>query len=103
MTEQLPAKRYVLCGLSARALHHFVLPLAGRSKYGEPDNYNAYGSLEAIVDVDEQRVRKFFEREGWQTRYGKPEDLDAILRETQADALLVTGPDHTHCEHILAG
>lgn len=105
-------KRYALCGLSSRALEHFVRPLWGALPPGEPSaafapDFSSRAQLVAVLDPDALRAQRFnaLAREA-----GRPEvpcyaadAVERMLDETRPDALLVASPDATHAEYILAG
>ncbi|WUJ70887.1 Gfo/Idh/MocA family oxidoreductase [Kribbella soli] len=107
-------RRYAVCGLSARGLASFVLPILGLTDrtadggfgYGsDEDDLSEYAEVVAIVDTDADRVAEFnqaLQRLGRtpipffaQTQY------DELLATVAPDAVIVTSPDHTHAEYIL--
>ncbi|HWL52462.1 MAG TPA: Gfo/Idh/MocA family oxidoreductase [Chthoniobacteraceae bacterium] len=95
--------RYALCGLSSRGIHHFLLPLLGRSPL-PGDDYRALGEVVGVFDLDAERVDAFNRKQGTEIAHFAPEQgVEEMIRETRPDVLLVAGPDHTHCEHALAG
>ncbi|MGN6743224.1 MAG: Gfo/Idh/MocA family protein [Amnibacterium sp.] len=101
-------KRYALCGLSSRALEHFVRPLRGApdGPAGRP-GFSDRTELVAVLDPDAARVQAFNARERLAGRREVPhypaDAIDRMLEETRPDALLVASPDVTHAEHIRAG
>ena len=97
-----PKVRYAICGLSVRAIYHFILPLLGKSSAGQDFSDNA--ELVGILDPDRERVEKFAQKFALKIPWFSPEQgAEVMIAETQPDVLLVAGPDHTHCEYILAG
>lgn len=87
-------KRFVVCGLSSRAIHMYVEPLFANPVWGE---------LVGIVDIDRERVEAFLAAKGLSLPFCLPDAVDGLLKETGADAVLVTGPDVSHVDYILAG
>lgn len=100
-----PSKtRYALCGLSIRAIYHFLLPLLGKREGEGANNFSATSEVVAIYDIDRERVAMFLEKYGLQIPIYTPEEgLEAMLKETQPETLLVAGPDATHFEQIVCG
>lgn len=108
-------RRYVVCGLSARGLASFVLPILGLTDrtadggfgYGsDEDDLSEYAEVVAIVDTDEARVAEFnqaLERLGRAPiPFVAQAQYDDFLATARPDAVIVTSPDHTHAEYILA-
>ncbi|MGW7680960.1 Gfo/Idh/MocA family protein [Kribbella sp. NPDC054772] len=107
-------RRYAVCGLSARGLASFVLPILGLTDrtadggfgYGsDEDDLSGYAEVVAIVDTDADRVAEFnraLERLGRAPIpfYPQPE-YDEMLARVGPDAVIVTSPDHTHAEYIV--
>lgn len=97
-------KRYAICGLSIRGIHHFLLPLLGKKGDEINDDFSAHSEIVGIFDTDTERCRQFLAQYQLEIPCFTPaQGVDAMIRETRPDVLLVTGPDYTHCEHILAG
>ena len=94
--------RFVICGLSVRGIYHFVLPLIGKNREGGT-NFNDQAELVGILDLDRGRVEAFLKKAGVQIPYYPANAVDQMLKETQPDVLIATGPDVTHCDHIVAG
>jgi predicted dehydrogenase len=107
-------RRYAVCGLSARGLASFVLPILGLTDrtadggfgYGsDEDDLSGYAEVVAIVDTDADRVAEFnnaLQRLGRspipffpQTQY------DEMLATVVPDAVIITSPDHTHEQYIV--
>ncbi|MEI8309969.1 MAG: Gfo/Idh/MocA family oxidoreductase [Verrucomicrobiota bacterium] len=95
-------KRYALCGLSTRAIYHFVLPLIGKNREGGP-NFDNTAELVGILDADRARVETFLGKVGVCIPIYPPKAIRRMIKETKPDTLIVVGPDVTHCDHIVAG
>src|ERR1044072_1065873 len=88
-------KRYVVCGLSNRALASFVLPML-----------EVGATVAGVGDPDEARVAAFnatvlpdgHERVPWYA----PDDFDRMVDELKPTTVIVTSPDHTHADYIVA-
>jgi len=97
-----PKTRYAICGLSARAIYHFVLPLLGKSNTAE--DFSGETEIVGILDLDRERVEEFCQKFALTIPWFSPEDgAEMMIRHTKPDVLIVAGPDYSHCEHILAG
>ncbi|MFG1912160.1 Gfo/Idh/MocA family protein [Kribbella sp. NPDC048928] len=107
-------RRYAVCGLSARGLASFVLPILdltdrttdGGFGYGsDEDDLSGYAEVVAIVDTDADRVAEFnraLERLGRNpVPYFTQRQYDQMLDSVVPDAVIVTSPDHTHEQYIL--
>ncbi|MFD7160653.1 Gfo/Idh/MocA family protein [Kribbella sp. NPDC059898] len=105
----MPAiRRYAVCGLSARGLASFVLPILGLTDrtaeggfgYGaDEDDLSQYAEVVAIVDTDADRVAEF--NASLEAPIPYFADYDEMLKTVVPDAVIVTSPDHTHAEYIL--
>ena len=88
-------KRYVVCGLSNRGLASFVLPMLETG-----------ATVAGVVDPDKARVEAFndsvlpegHERVPWYA----PDDFDRMVDELAPTTVIVTSPDHTHADYIVA-
>jgi len=94
--------RYALAGLSIRGIYQFALPLLGLNRPGGT-NFDDRAVLAGILDVDGDRVRTFLEKTGRSVPWYPAHAMRRMLDETGARTLIVTGPDGTHCGHIVAG
>ena len=94
--------RFVICGLSVRGINHFVLPLLGRNRPGGT-NFQEHAELVGILDVDRDRVATFLAKVGVRIPYYPADAVPRMIQETRPDVLIATGPDGTHCAHIVAG
>lgn len=97
-------RRYAVCGLSARGLASFVLPILGLTDRTE-DDLSGYAEVVAIVDTDADRVAEFnqtLERRGRPPiPYFTQTEYEEMLAAVVPDAVIVTSPDHTHEQYIL--
>lgn len=94
-------KRYVLCGLSTRAIHHFVLPLTGKSPGPHGNDFRDCAELCAVLDIDAGRVAAFNEKIGLNLKHYAAGDFDRMIDEQRPDIVLVAGPDDTHFEYVM--
>ncbi len=92
-------KRYVLCGLSTRAINHFVLPLTGNNPAG--NDFRDCAHLSAVLDIDQGRVAAFNEQLNLDLHYYDPDSFDRMITEERPDTVLVAGPDYTHYEYVI--
>lgn len=96
--------RYAICGLSVRGIYHFVLPLLGKSPFAVGEDYSDRSELVGILDLDRDRVEEFSKKFAIQAPWFSPEQgVEAMIRDTKPDVLLVAGPDYSHYGHIMAG
>ncbi|MFA6294177.1 MAG: Gfo/Idh/MocA family oxidoreductase [Victivallales bacterium] len=94
--------RYAVCGLSCRGIYHFVFPLLGKNHPGGP-NFNETSELVAVLDIDERRVRAFYEKAGVQIPFYPPDGFGRMIAEMKPDVILVVSQDYSHCEYIVKG
>ncbi|WP_026876517.1 Gfo/Idh/MocA family oxidoreductase [Jiangella gansuensis] len=107
-------RRYVVCGLSNRGLAGFVLPLLGGGEAREHgalgfgggwEDLSAHGEVVAVVDPDRRRVEQFNAEllpGGPGLLWFAPGDFETMVAEVNPDTVIVTSPDHTHADYILA-
>ncbi|MFV0533964.1 MAG: Gfo/Idh/MocA family protein [Cumulibacter sp.] len=101
-SENTPKLRYLVCGLSVRAIYHFVLPLLGKTQSEE--DYSDVAEIVGIIDPDRERVEEFCRKIDREIPWFNPAlGIQKIIEDAAPDALLVTGPDFTHCDYIIAG
>ncbi len=93
-------KRYGLCCLSIRAIHHFALPLLGLATEG--NDFRQSGELTAVLDLDAERVAAFNNQYGTTLRHYPADAFAKMVEEQHPDIVLIAGPDHTHYPHIIA-
>lgn len=94
-------KRHVLCGLSARAISHFVLPLMGKTGQPDGNDFRDCAELTAVLDIDAGRVAALNETLGLNLKSYAPESFAEMIAVERPDTVLVAGPDDTHFDHIL--
>lgn len=96
-------RRYVVCGLSQRGLAHFIQPLI---RGDDQEDYSAHGELVGIVDPDRARVEAFNDAllpEGHpRVPWLAPDDFGQNMADLTPGAIIVTSPDHTHEEYVIA-
>ena len=96
--------RYAICGLSVRGIYHFLLPLLGRADTKDAGDFRDQAEVVGILDLDLERIKQFQKKLGLSIPSFTPtQGVEAMIRETHPDVLLVAGPDFTHAEYILAG
>lgn len=93
--------KYVLCGLSSRALGMFALPLIGNPRLPQYGDFSAHGDLVGLLDVDRERLRAFNQSQGTAIPTYGPDGFDRMIAETAPDVVIVAGPDGTHAEYII--
>lgn len=102
-------RRYALCGLSARGVSGYALPLLGLGLHGEraDEGLAASAELVAVVDPDATRVDEF---NAWLTRVGSSlaglprfDSIAELIGTTHVDGVIIASPDHTHLPHAVAG
>lgn len=101
-----PSKKskYLICGLSSRAIHSYIYPLLGVPFAGNTSDFSHTGEIVGIVDVDQVRVEAFCAKQKRQFEfYNAADGIEEAILRSGADTLIVTGPDDTHCHYILAG
>nr|WP_275422470.1 Gfo/Idh/MocA family oxidoreductase [Paenibacillus mucilaginosus] len=90
-------KRYVICGVSARANGMFIRAML--------DTYQAHCEIVGLLDADPARFTNCFNK--FPALAGlpvyPPERFDDMIRETKPDVLIVAGADHTHADYIVKG
>lgn len=107
-------RRYAVVGLSNRGVASFIRPLLGVAGgtdtplgYGaNADDYLEHAELVAVLDVDQVRAEAFLENivpvGHRDVGVFAPEQFDLMVRTARPDVVIVTSPDHTHVEYILA-
>ena len=96
--------RYALCGLSIRAINHFLLPLLGKATSPGANDFSKRSEVVGILDIDRERVGAFNESLGLNIPFFDASGgVDNFIEKCAPDVLLVAGPDDTHEEHIIAG
>jgi predicted dehydrogenase len=100
MTTGTPAtdgrvKRYVVCGLSSRAVG-FYLPILRQTT--EP---RLPATVVGLLDIDQARLAAYAARTDLDVPRYRPEEFDRMVAETRPDGVIVAGPDGTHADHII--
>lgn len=107
--DQIDAKglnktRYAIAGLSSRGINQFLLPLLGKHESASCNQASAKAQVVGVYDIDAERFEAFCKKYDCHLKhYSEADGIEGMLRDCKPDVLLVTGPDHTHCEHVLAG
>lgn len=88
-------KRYVVCGISNRAISMFITPIVKK--------FQSTAQLVGMLDVDSHRadICKGKLPELSVVPAYVPEEFDKMIRETNPDVVIVTGRDDTHVHYIL--
>ena len=88
-------RRYVVCGVSARALGMFIEPIY--------KDFSSCAELAGLLDIDPVRFK--FCKETVPAAADVPvylnTEFDKMISETRPDAVIVTGKDCTHFEYII--
>lgn len=88
-------KRYVVCGVSNRAISMFIGPIVKR--------FSAYAKVVGLLDTDLHRAdickQKYPELENLPVYL--PQEFDRMILETSPDVVIVTGRDDTHAQYII--
>jgi predicted dehydrogenase len=82
--------------LSARAIGLYIPAMTDGSAVAQA------GELVALVDIDEKRLATFLERENLNIPGFAPGQFDRMVDETRPDCVIVTTPDGTHVDYIVA-
>ena len=96
-------KKYAVCGFSVRAIVQYVVPLIGIPEIPEYGDFSKYGKVVAALDIDTDRIKIFNERQKTIIPAYRPEEFEKMIKETEPDALIVTGTDCTHADYTIAG
>lgn len=103
-TENGKRQRYLICGLSRRAINSYIYPLLGILEKRNTEDFSHHGEIVGIFDVDEERVQAFCKAQRLKLPfYDAAHGIEAAIADARPDAVIVAGPDDTHLEHILAG
>lgn len=108
-------RRFALCGLSNRGVASFARPLMGvvgdRQDSGlgygaNPDDLSGTAQLVAVLDADDIRREKFLNQLVPAThpavRGYRADEFERLCDEAVPDAVIVTTPDATHVDYIVA-
>lgn len=99
--EKTAVRRYVVCGLSGRAMSTYVRPLLPPDGSGGRGQFEHDAKLVGILDIDQRRVHEFLRRERCDVPVFAPDSFGTMIDETDPDAVIVVGPDGTHAEYII--
>ena len=90
-------KRYVVCGVSNRALSMYIKPMYG--------NFAPYTELVGLLDIDPLRFKICKEDipECKDVATYLPEQFEQMIAEQKPDAVIVTSMDCTHVNYVLLG
>jgi predicted dehydrogenase len=94
-------KKYAICGLSTRAIGHYVLPLTGCRKLPEFGDFSSYGMVCGIQDVDTERVELFLKNMDLDIPVYGGDQFDRMIKETQPDTVVVACSDVHHAEYTI--
>ena len=88
-------RRYVVCGVSGRAIHMWIKPLY--------ETFSKYAELVGMLDIDPQRfaVCKKDVPQSKDVPTYKPEEYDKMIEETNPDAVFVVCKDCFHAHYII--
>lgn len=90
-------KRYVVCGVSKRAMDMFIAPIV--------HTFSDRGELVGLLDVDAKRHQVCKQRfpELSDVPEYRPDEFDRMIRETKPDVAIVAGRDDTHVDYVVQG
>jgi predicted dehydrogenase len=95
-------RRYAIAGLSTRSIYHFALPLLGLvSQDAAGNDFSDHSEVVGILDCDAERVRAFLQKIGREIPVFAGSEMEAMVRETRADVVLVGTPDFVHRDNIV--
>lgn len=89
-------KRYVVCGVSTRAIHFYIKNML--------NNFKQSTELVGLLDIDPLRFsvcREVNPSMPENIPCYAPEEFDKMIRETSPDAVIVTSMDCTHVTYII--
>ncbi|MFJ5715822.1 Gfo/Idh/MocA family protein [Neobacillus sp. NPDC093127] len=90
-------KRIVVCGLSNRALGMFIEPIL--------TDFAHENKIVGLLDTDDRRIELC--KESFPELFSIPsynaDQFDQMIKETNADTIIVTSRDDTHIDYILQG
>ena len=89
-------KKYVVCGVSTRAIHTYVKNICR--------NFKQSTELVGMLDIDPLRFsvcREVVPEVPENLPCYMPEDFDRMIAETKPDAVIVTSMDCTHAQYII--
>ncbi|WP_159885160.1 Gfo/Idh/MocA family protein [Paenibacillus puerhi] len=88
-------KRYVICGVSNRAMGMFIGPIL--------KTFSSHAEIVGLLDADPRRFEVCREQypELKEVPSYTEEQFDKMILETKADVVIVAGADHTHEAYIV--
>ena len=89
-------RRYVVCGVSGRAIHMWMKPIYG--------TFKNYAELVGMLDIDPVRfdvARREIPEISAEVPCYMPEDFDKMIAETKPDAVFVVCRDCYHVDYII--
>ena len=88
-------KKYVVCGLSNRALSMFIKPIV--------NEYADINEIVGLLDIDAKRIQVCKEKypELVSVSSYLNYQFDLMVKETKPDVVIVTGRDDTHVDYII--
>jgi predicted dehydrogenase len=88
-------KRYVICGVSNRAISMFMAPIIKM--------YNEENQIVGLLDIDSKRFEvarsRLPELNGLPCY--TPDQFDQMIKQTKPDVVIVAGADHTHVDYMV--
>ncbi|MCT8139618.1 Gfo/Idh/MocA family oxidoreductase [Anaerobacillus sp. CMMVII] len=90
-------KRFVICGLSNRAIKMFIGPML--------EKFSSQNEIVGLLDIDPQRflaVKEEFPQLQSVPTYA-PDQVEMMVQETRPNSMIVAGRDDTHIAYILQG
>lgn len=94
--------RYAMAGLSIRGIYAFGLPLLGKAELFGSNDFSAESEIVGIVEPDAARAAAFCKRVERDFPIYSPEEFPRMIAEQKPDTVIVTGPDFTHHDYIVA-
>lgn len=88
------AGRFVVCGMSSRGLNMFIEPLLSDPSLGE---------VVGVIDIDQRRFESWSRSRGVALPFGPPDAFDRMVAGLRPDGIIVTSPDASHVDYVLAG
>lgn len=88
-------KRYVICGVSARANGMYIKPML--------DTFRRHCEIVGLLDVDPARFENCFAKFPAlkEVPVFRPEDFARMVAETKPDSVIVAGADFCHADYIV--
>lgn len=89
------ARKYVICGISNRAISMFIKPMI--------DTFSSSAKLVGVLDPDPRRVEIMKEviPETSDVPAYEEDEFERMIKETKPDRVIVAGRDDTHVDYIV--